>query len=93
MKSKKVLFFYQKIYLKLLEKKKNWKEEQRFPGGLRHPDKQFYIIRRSGMKLGLFSFFNTHLARIDYAVKNGIDKERLGLCSTIKVEPRIHLRP
>lgn len=72
MKSKKVLFFYQKIYLKLLEKKKNWKEEQRFPGGLRHPDKQFYIIRRSGMKLGLFSFFNTHLARIDYAVKNGM---------------------
>lgn len=72
MKNIEVLHFYQKIYLKLLEKKKNWKEEQRFPGGLRYPDKQFYIIRRSGMRLGLFSFFNTNLARIDYAIQNGM---------------------
>ena len=72
MKKGKVLFFYQKLYLKILEKQKTWKQEQWFPGGLRHPGKKFYIIRRSGMKLGLFSYFNTHLGRIDYAIQNNM---------------------
>lgn len=66
------MYCYQRIYLKILERGKNWKNEQRIPGGCHNPDKKFYIIRRSGMKLGLFSLFNTHLARMDYAFRNGM---------------------
>lgn len=66
------MYFYQRIYLKILERKKDWKNEHRIPGGYKNPDKVFYIVRRSGMKLGLFSIFNTHLARVDSAFQNGM---------------------
>ena len=72
MKEKKILNCIQRLYLKALERNKNWQQEHWFPGGMRFPDKTFYIIRRSGMKLGLFSYFNTHLARMDYAIQNGM---------------------
>lgn len=66
------MYFYQRIYLKFLERRKDWKNECRMPGGNKNTDKVFYIVRRSGMKLGLFSLFNTHLSRIDYAFQNGM---------------------
>lgn len=72
MKETKILNSIQRLYLKVLEKNKNWQQEHCFPGGMKFPEKTFYIIRRSGMKLGLFSYFNTHLARMDYAVQNGM---------------------
>ena len=66
------MYFYQRIYLKILERRKDWKKERKIPGGYNNPDKVFYVVRRSGMKLGLFSIFNTHLARVDYALQNGM---------------------
>ena len=67
-----ILNFYQRLYLRCLEKRNGWKDEHVFPGGRKNTDKTFYVIRRSGMKLGLFSLFNTNLARIDYAIQNNM---------------------
>lgn len=72
MKNKSSLNYYQKLYLKYLQKRKKWKQEQKFPGENKCPDKIFYIVRRSGMKLGLFSLMNVNLAKIDYACKKGM---------------------
>lgn len=69
---KKVLNIFQYLYLKMLEKRTDWNKEHYFPGKGKFADKKFYIIRRSGMKIGLFSIFNTNLARIDYAVQKGM---------------------
>lgn len=72
MKYRKSMNFYQNIYLLLLEKSNVWDKQHIFPGGLKHKEDTFYIIRRSGMKPGLFSHFRTNLARIDYAINNGM---------------------
>lgn len=68
----KVLKPYQWLYLKIIEKKDTWNREQHFPGGLKYSGRTFLVVRRSGMKLGLFSYFNTHLAKIDYAFQNNM---------------------
>lgn len=39
--------------------------------GNKNPDNTFYVIRREGEKLGLMSFFNTHLGHINYAIQKG----------------------
>lgn len=72
LKKGNVLNLYQWLYLKLIEKRSTWKKEQCFPGKSKYQDKTFLVIRRSGMKLGLFSYFNTHLAKIDYAFQNNM---------------------
>ncbi|MCR4651174.1 MAG: hypothetical protein K5662_05420 [Lachnospiraceae bacterium] len=60
----------QTIYLKLAEKTGRWLNEQRIPGGRTDRDGIVYIIRRSGKKLGLFSYVDTILPRIVYAVEH-----------------------
>ncbi len=62
----------QKVALKIFEKNKTWNDEHVLPGGKENPDKCFYVIRRSGSSIGLFSIFNTNLSRIRYAVENGM---------------------
>lgn len=68
----KAMNAYQKIYIKMLEKSRKWDKQHVFPGGIGYKGHTFYVIRRSGMKLGLFSYFITNLARIDYAFNNGM---------------------
>ena len=64
---------FQRYYLKILMKTKDWGEEHHFLlGGRINPQKTFYVIRRTGTKLGLFSLFNTNLARIKYAYENNM---------------------
>ena len=60
----------QNIQMKLWDKSGTWQKEHTLLGGRKNPDKVFYVIRRSGMKLGLFSYFNTNLGRISYAYEN-----------------------
>lgn len=66
----KYLNLRQTIYFKLTEKTGKWSEEQRIPGGRIKRDSTVYIIRRSGKKLGLFSYVETILPRIVYAVEH-----------------------
>jgi len=65
-----ILSISQRLALKIYEKGNNWEKEHNLPGG-RQAGK-VYIIRRSGRKLGLFSYFETVLPRIDYAYKNNM---------------------
>jgi hypothetical protein len=46
-------------------------EKQETCLGDRNPEIVFYVIRRNGDKIGLLSFFNTHLGHINYAVSQG----------------------
>ncbi len=62
----------QRLYIRILMKSSKWNCEHRFIGGKKNSDKTFYVIRRSGMKLGLFSIFNTTLGRIKYAYDNNM---------------------
>jgi len=60
----------QKLYLKMMNRRADAGREQSFPGGRKRLDKPVYIIRRSGRSLGLFSYVETNLARIVYAVEH-----------------------
>ncbi len=62
----------QKSQIKYYEKLNRFNDEHKLIGGLKYPDKTFYVIRRSGYSLGLFSFFITALGGIQYAVDNGM---------------------
>lgn len=61
----------QNLYLKLLQHGNSWTKEHRIPGGFSNNKEIIYIIRRTGMKLGLFSYFNVILGKIAYAYEKG----------------------
>jgi len=65
-----ILSIRQLLAFKLFQKNKNWGKEHTLPGGKQ--DRHVYIIRRSGRKLGLFSYFETILPRIEYALANNM---------------------
>ncbi|MBR6147723.1 MAG: hypothetical protein IKQ44_05095 [Lachnospiraceae bacterium] len=60
----------QMLYIRQLQKKDTWLNEHEIPGGRIRRNKTVYIIRRSGKKLGLFSYVVTCLPRIIYALEN-----------------------
>lgn len=61
---------YQKVYIKYLQHRADWSAQHRLPGGCGKQKKEIYIVRRSGMKLGLCSYFNVILGKIAYAKEN-----------------------
>lgn len=79
-KNKVYLFFsflWRNTLLKLIrkmkeKKKKKFWEETRMCRGRDNADKTFYVIRRSDLYCGLFSFIITSLARIDEAIKRNM---------------------
>jgi hypothetical protein len=62
---------FEEIFYSVYNNIKYHKSDVEMCFGDKNSDVVFYVIRRKGDKLGLLSFFNTHLGHINYAISKG----------------------